>query len=266
MFFYLITLNLARFLNETAPQVEPPKEGKLSNAQAVQAVEAWKHSDFLCHNYVLNGLVDSFVAVMASFVTQVVALKSAIDGVHPLFIWLCDEMEMEMEKKNNLTFVNLNFMLRLNRIIVYLIHDRSWIILNCLRSKCRKLASSGVVTLNKRVNEKSLSSSTKLLEEVKDQKMEELKEDDTKALRDSFSSRSRLDSIKVDFPSNTNLSSATLKDKDFRANSDIKDNSSEIKLRGRLLASFQDDAKYEHVGQDTRSQGGKDDQDKRIKI
>ncbi|GJW50996.1 retrovirus-related pol polyprotein from transposon TNT 1-94 [Tanacetum coccineum] len=36
--------------------------------------------------------------------------------------------------------------------------------------------------------------------------------------------------------------------------------------RGRLLASFQDDAKYEHVGQDTRSQGGKDDHDGRIKI
>ncbi|GJU41341.1 hypothetical protein Tco_1194298 [Tanacetum coccineum] len=36
--------------------------------------------------------------------------------------------------------------------------------------------------------------------------------------------------------------------------------------QGRLLASFQDDAKYEHVGQDTRSQSGKDDQDKRIKI
>ncbi|GJY94624.1 hypothetical protein Tco_0510985 [Tanacetum coccineum] len=34
----------------------------------------------------------------------------------------------------------------------------------------------------------------------------------------------------------------------------------------RLLASFQDDAKYEHVGQDIRSQGGKDDQDGRIKI
>ncbi|GJW75016.1 hypothetical protein Tco_0134386 [Tanacetum coccineum] len=30
----------------------------------------------------------------------------------------------------------------------------------------------------------------------------------------------------------------------------------------RLLASFQDDAKYEHVGQDTRSQGGNDDKDK----
>ncbi|GJV87771.1 mutator type transposase [Tanacetum coccineum] len=39
--------------------VEPPKEGQPSNTQAVQAVKAWKHSDFLCHNYVLNGLVDS---------------------------------------------------------------------------------------------------------------------------------------------------------------------------------------------------------------
>ncbi|GJV06119.1 retrovirus-related pol polyprotein from transposon TNT 1-94 [Tanacetum coccineum] len=51
-----------------------------------------------------------------------------------------------------------------------------------------------------------------------------------------------------------------LKTKTF-VNSDIKDISSETKLWGRLLASFQDDAKYEHVGQDTRSQGGKDDQD-----
>ncbi|GJR66303.1 gag-pol polyprotein [Tanacetum coccineum] len=45
------------------------------------------------------------------------------------------------------------------------------------------------------------------------------------------------------------------------ANSDIKDPSSETKLRGRLLESFQEDAKYEHVGQDTRSQDDKDDQD-----
>nr|GEU66062.1 hypothetical protein [Tanacetum cinerariifolium] len=49
------------------------------------------------------------------------------------------------------------------------------------------------------------------------------------------------------------------------ANSDIKDNSSETKLHGRLLESFQDNAKYGHVGQDTRSQGGKDDQDKQEK-
>nr|GEZ03610.1 reverse transcriptase domain-containing protein [Tanacetum cinerariifolium] len=50
-----------------------------------------------------------------------------------------------------------------------------------------------------------------------------------------------------------------LKTKTF-ANSNIKDSSLETKLRGRLLESFQDDAKYERVGQDTRSQddNGKD--------
>nr|GEV06818.1 zinc finger, CCHC-type [Tanacetum cinerariifolium] len=42
MFFYLTTLNLARFLKETAPQVEPPKEGQPSNAQAVKL---WKHGN-----------------------------------------------------------------------------------------------------------------------------------------------------------------------------------------------------------------------------
>nr|GEU78749.1 hypothetical protein [Tanacetum cinerariifolium] len=51
------------------------------------------------------------------------------------------------------------------------------------------------------------------------------------------------------------------------ANCDLQD----LPLRnqvyqGRLLPSFQDDAKYEHGGQDTRFQGGKDDQDKKIKI
>ncbi|GJZ56037.1 hypothetical protein Tco_0611230 [Tanacetum coccineum] len=35
MFFYLRTLNLARFLNETVPQVEPPKEGQPFNAQEI---------------------------------------------------------------------------------------------------------------------------------------------------------------------------------------------------------------------------------------
>ncbi|GJV72463.1 hypothetical protein Tco_1492458 [Tanacetum coccineum] len=49
------------------------------------------------------------------------------------------------------------------------------------------------------------------------------------------------------------------------ANSDIQDNTTETKLRGRLLESFQEHAKYEHVGQDTRSQGGNDDQDKQGK-
>ncbi|GJR70056.1 hypothetical protein Tco_0016121 [Tanacetum coccineum] len=46
------------------------------------------------------------------------------------------------------------------------------------------------------------------------------------------------------------------------ANSDIQDLPLRYQVyQGRLLASFQEDAKYEHVGQDTRSQGSKDDQD-----
>ncbi|GJX65486.1 hypothetical protein Tco_0299829 [Tanacetum coccineum] len=50
------------------------------------------------------------------------------------------------------------------------------------------------------------------------------------------------------------------------ANSDIQDLPSRYQVyQGRLLSSFQDDAKYEHVGQDTRSQCGKDNQDKQGK-
>nr|GEX37016.1 hypothetical protein [Tanacetum cinerariifolium] len=35
--------------------------------------------------------------------------------------------------------------------------------------------------------------------------------------------------------------------------------------QGRLLTSFQDDAKYKHGGQDIRLQGGKDDQEEKDK-
>ncbi|GJV20837.1 hypothetical protein Tco_1369857 [Tanacetum coccineum] len=52
-----------------------------------------------------------------------------------------------------------------------------------------------------------------------------------------------------------------LKTKTF-ANSDIQDLPLRYQVyQGRLLESFQKDAKYEHVGQDIRSQDGKDDQD-----
>nr|GEV10694.1 uncharacterized protein [Tanacetum cinerariifolium] len=71
MFFYLTTLNLARFLNETAPQVEPSTEGQPSNAHDVLAMKAWKHSNFLCHNYVLNGLVDDLYNVYCKTTTAI---------------------------------------------------------------------------------------------------------------------------------------------------------------------------------------------------
>ncbi|KZV45391.1 hypothetical protein F511_05555 [Dorcoceras hygrometricum] len=53
------TLNLARFLTEEVPT---HKEGE-QNAESVSAVEAWNHSDFLCRNYVLNGLSDALYNV-----------------------------------------------------------------------------------------------------------------------------------------------------------------------------------------------------------
>ena len=52
MLFYLTTLNLVRFLREDAPAL---KENE-TNKQVVVIVETWKHADFLCHNYLLNGL------------------------------------------------------------------------------------------------------------------------------------------------------------------------------------------------------------------
>ncbi|KAL5547869.1 hypothetical protein UlMin_003100 [Ulmus minor] len=59
MLFYLTTLNLARFLTENAPVLKDDEQ----DIQAVSAVDAWKHSDFLCRNYALNGLTDSLYNV-----------------------------------------------------------------------------------------------------------------------------------------------------------------------------------------------------------
>ena len=65
MLFYLTTLNLARFLREDAPAL---KENE-TNKQVVAAVEAWKHADFLCRNYLLNGLENSLYNVYCAFNT-----------------------------------------------------------------------------------------------------------------------------------------------------------------------------------------------------
>ena len=55
MLFYLTNLNLVRFLTEDAPKL---KEDEL-DIQVISDVDAWKHFDFLCKNYVMNGLADS---------------------------------------------------------------------------------------------------------------------------------------------------------------------------------------------------------------
>ena len=65
MLFYLTTLNLARFLQEDAPAL---KENE-TDWQVVADVEAWKHADFLCHNYLLNGLDNTLYKVYWAFNT-----------------------------------------------------------------------------------------------------------------------------------------------------------------------------------------------------
>ncbi|XP_076919848.1 uncharacterized protein LOC143580799 [Bidens hawaiensis] len=64
MFFYLTTLNLAQFLEKTAPI--PTAQ---DDAQSVSALDAWKHSEFLCRNYVLNSLVDPLYNVYCGIKT-----------------------------------------------------------------------------------------------------------------------------------------------------------------------------------------------------
>ena len=54
MLFYLTTLSLARFLSEDVPAVEENEQDK----QKLMALDAWKQADFLCRNYILNGLAD----------------------------------------------------------------------------------------------------------------------------------------------------------------------------------------------------------------
>nr|XP_048337171.1 uncharacterized protein LOC125424293 [Ziziphus jujuba var. spinosa] len=56
--FYLTTLSLARFLAEDAP----PSDDK-SDKETLVAVDAWKNSDYLCRNYVLNSLSDALYGV-----------------------------------------------------------------------------------------------------------------------------------------------------------------------------------------------------------
>ncbi|XP_062074498.1 uncharacterized protein LOC133778550 [Humulus lupulus] len=59
MLFYLKTLNLARFLKE-----DPPFIGEDEiDVQTQQAIDACKHAEFLCRNYLLNGLSDTLYGV-----------------------------------------------------------------------------------------------------------------------------------------------------------------------------------------------------------
>ena len=59
MLFYLTTLNLVRLLTENSPKLKEDEH----NIQVISVVDSWKHSNFLCRNYVINALTDSLYNV-----------------------------------------------------------------------------------------------------------------------------------------------------------------------------------------------------------
>ena len=61
MLFYLTTLNLTRFLTEDAFKLKEDER----DIQVISIVDAWKHFDFLCRNYVMNALIDSLYNVFS---------------------------------------------------------------------------------------------------------------------------------------------------------------------------------------------------------
>ncbi|KAL0552384.1 hypothetical protein IC582_011493 [Cucumis melo] len=88
--FYLTTLNLAKFLTEDAPILS---EGE-TNKEKQLAVDAWKHVEYFCKNYILNGLDNTLYNVYSSvhsaknlrtslenkYKTEVVGAKKFIAG------------------------------------------------------------------------------------------------------------------------------------------------------------------------------------------
>ncbi|RVW50112.1 hypothetical protein CK203_114527 [Vitis vinifera] len=54
-----ISVSPGRKTREDAPKLKEDEH----DIQVISAIDAWKHSDFLCRNYVMNGLVDSLYNV-----------------------------------------------------------------------------------------------------------------------------------------------------------------------------------------------------------
>ena len=55
MLFYLTTMNLAHIVREDVPKTDE----NLVTKETMLTIEAWKQSDFLCRNYILNRLDDT---------------------------------------------------------------------------------------------------------------------------------------------------------------------------------------------------------------
>nr|GEW01361.1 aquaporin TIP4-2 [Tanacetum cinerariifolium]GEW52360.1 aquaporin TIP4-2 [Tanacetum cinerariifolium] len=91
MFFYLATLNLARFLKETAPQVEPPKEDDLYNVycKTTTAKELWESLE---RKYKIEDIC-----------TKKIVHKQKEMSVKDLIVHLCIEEDNKLAQKNTYT-------------------------------------------------------------------------------------------------------------------------------------------------------------------
>ena len=56
MLFYLTTLGLQKYLEEDEPVPPTPGNAKDAPKHDGPSIDAWRHSDFLCKNYILNCL------------------------------------------------------------------------------------------------------------------------------------------------------------------------------------------------------------------
>ncbi|KAF3675068.1 hypothetical protein FXO38_04914 [Capsicum annuum] len=81
MFFYLTTLCLQRFTSEDTSEV---LEGT-SDKEHFMIVEAWKHSDFLCRNYILSGLQDDLYNVYSLIVNVAFQVVAIIEKIPPIW-------------------------------------------------------------------------------------------------------------------------------------------------------------------------------------
>ncbi|XP_070004236.1 uncharacterized protein [Nicotiana sylvestris] len=93
MFFYLTTLSLQKFIKEDVHVLsdKPPE------TERFLVIEAWKHSDFLCKNYILSGLED--------------ALYNVYSGVETLKeLWIALEKKYKIEDAGLKKFVAAKFL------------------------------------------------------------------------------------------------------------------------------------------------------------
>ncbi|XP_075092618.1 uncharacterized protein LOC142172853 [Nicotiana tabacum] len=66
MFFYLTTLSLQKFIKEDVPVLS----NETPETERFLVIEAWKHSDFLCKNYILSGMEDALYNVYSGVETS----------------------------------------------------------------------------------------------------------------------------------------------------------------------------------------------------